>query len=307
MDEKDLKIKENNDSEPEENEPELEEKTKENNSTGKIFSRAIEIVPKIFDFIFSEKVTAVLLSIMSILISYFAWQNDTTSRIIANKELEILENDREAYFTIDCDKTVTEDDGKTYISNYTIHNDGGRISGVSIYPSAHIEIVVAYSGPSPEGMGDDSSVYFAETYMIPLPDEFFGIDDSPYKAYNSTTKSFTVYSKESINLFDFLDAIENNIQSSDKNLSASSLHMKKLKISYCNYENISKKVEYVFNDNYMYANPEENNGNFLDYKWHSHNIPFEFSDYAEKDAKELSTLIIEEFYSCFSDHLTIEE
>lgn len=275
------------------NEELIEAEDKTENKEDKPESKLTNALVTIIEFIFSEKFTAILLSIMSIIISYFAWQNDMTSRQIANKELEILENDREAYFTISKSETVnSETDSDTFITEYTVSNDGGRINGVYIRPSTNLEILVNYSAPAKDGA---DSVYFIESYKVSLPDELFDIRKEAYEAYDESAKSFSVYSNESIDLYKFISALDKEIGSISEHVYAVSTQVKKLDISYCNYENINKRIEYVFNDDYMYANPEENDGNLLDYAWNMRTINYEITEFDEENAKELANIITKTF------------
>lgn len=95
-----------------------------------------------------ECITAAFLSVMSIIISVVSLNTDAASSKIAEKELDILTNDREAYFVVEADEERTRlvnDRGTEEFSvRYTIKNEGGRVSGLSVKPTSQLVVLMSY-------------------------------------------------------------------------------------------------------------------------------------------------------------------
>lgn len=87
--------------------------------------------------IFFEIFSLFFIGVMSIILSFFGWKTDKRSSDIYEKQLEIMNNDREPYFKIRSEEIYeeveeTEFNNTIAIRRYTISNEGGKIRDVSI-------------------------------------------------------------------------------------------------------------------------------------------------------------------------------
>ena len=150
-------------------------------------------IKKIGKFIISEKMAAILLSVMSIVVSVVGVKMQKTDTEMAAIELEMLLNDREAYFVVE-NKEAIKQEGTDLHTEYIIKNAGGRISGAHIYTDNYIHVAVR--------VNDDRGRYeFGEVYEIPLDNASYLTTES-YETYNHETNSFSVIEVDSIEKYE---------------------------------------------------------------------------------------------------------
>lgn len=192
-----------------------------------------------------------MLTIMSIIIAWVGINIDERSRQIAQKELEILDNNREAIFSIQYENIPDEG-----IYKYTIYNIGGTISGSWLYAESFFDI----------NINDDT--YGQKKYRI----YFEGCNhyENNYLAayFNEETKSFSFNSDFNSKIDEFRLKLQDNIV--DK-LTCGSVYIyrkNRINIDYINFENQSKHTVYeIIRDSLMSVNSnyeEDNKYELLD-------------------------------------------
>jgi hypothetical protein len=228
----------------------------EDEETEEVFEE--EPVNKSFTFDRAEKFlstfAAICLSVMSIIISVISVGNEKDSKIIAAMELDILQNDREAYFVVENsnDATTDEDFGETY----TITNKGGRVSGFRIKPYVKLGIYMSDYGlaEKDEKTGKMTQGYFFDKlYTITLKNTAFtknGVHDNyDYGAYNDKTRGFAIQYKLNKAFYGKLKELENNQIKVNGNTEFSYYTDTGVLIKYSNYKNEVKQQEYSVTSN----------------------------------------------------------
>lgn len=204
----------------------------------KLKSNHRKIKNVIIKALFSSKTPAFLLSLMSIIISVVisvvGVRLDSRSNRISQKQFEILENDREAYFTVDV-KGWFEKFNDVYdyeeIYAYTVYNQGGIISGAYLVPVSYLKIFI------------NDSCYGDKIYKLPIIGRSY-IDEGIFEFYNEEDKSFKFYIRESSKLDEFIKNLDETIEEQLSNGSVMIFIEDKITITYINYQNIKKEIKY---------------------------------------------------------------
>ncbi|MBR2043661.1 MAG: hypothetical protein IJ946_04910 [Clostridia bacterium] len=271
----------------------IEEQETENEEKNKSFSKSDWLKR----FLTPECITAFFLSVMSIIISIVSLSTDKTSRNIAAKELEILTNDREAYFTVNTTSDGYKNNDKEFVLPFLIKNEGGRISGASVSVSSHIKVMMTLSGIQKQevnGKVVSKADFYQVLFVIPVKDLAY-LDKESYKAYDQQSKSFKVYERYPNNFFDFLDLIEEKICINDERLTAACARFDELEIRYCNFENVSKKVVYNLGTDYMSTIPENWKDEYTEKNIKVITIGHTFDSYTEETAQSIADYLYYRF------------
>lgn len=203
---------------------------------------------------FLSTFAAICLSVMSIIISVISVGNEKDSKIIAAMELDILQNDREAYFVVESNNEVSYDD--VIRETYTITNKGGRVSGFRIKPYVKLSIYMSDYGlaEKDEKTGKMTQGYFFDKlYTITLKDTAFtenGVHDNyDYEAYNDKTRGFAIQYKFNKAFYGKLKELEKNQIKVNVNTEFSYFTDTGVLIKYSNYKNEVKQQEYSVTSN----------------------------------------------------------
>ncbi len=194
--------------------------------------------------IFFEIFSSVLLALMSITISIVSLALNKRSTEVYEKQLEILENDREPYFTMECkpiNGSFEESDYCFTKKLYTITNIGGLISDAYLL---EVETWLEIRIPNPES-GQLS------TYRICFTD-LFEKTEGIISLYNEESKEFNFYSRENDKLDKIIHELEielNKTYSEKNNDWTHTVHISYrdiIIIEYVNYKNESYHQIYQF-------------------------------------------------------------
>lgn len=196
-------------------------------------------IKKVFSI---KNVTAFFLSCASIVVSVAGIRMEKNTQMVAEKELEILENDREAHFSILSEEfsyeieDTTDDYEYSYYCKHTVYNTGGRISGAYLDPSSCIYIYITN--------GFQSNI--TQTYRLPLS-EFSYTDSSFIDFYDADSKSFNFYLYEDSRLNDFCLEVCEYVKEYNPNIRIITIRKDFVTITYSNYENIKKELRFEVN------------------------------------------------------------
>lgn len=157
--------------------------------------------------VFFEAGVMVFLSTMSIIISAVGVNINNKTKEIYEKQLEILENDREPHFTIDCE-TIFEkfDTDSYYIQNrYIIKNEGGLINDAFIKNiNAYVIIDI------PVNIKNDNDLHTYKNIRFRYKEDKFSMPNREC-FYNTETKEFVFYGVVSSDTEDFKIALEQEL------------------------------------------------------------------------------------------------
>ena len=193
--------------------------------------------------IFFEIFSYVFVGIMGIVISFVGWKTNQRSADIYQKQLEILDNDREPYFSLSYEKISEErkEDEYHIINKYTIKNDGGLIYDAYL---SDIKSCVTIC------VKNDENIY---KYYL---DGKFYIPNEQY-IYNLDTKKFSFYCNENSAFSDFVEALEIDLafvfDEYDVTISVNNY----ITINYVNYKNEKYSKVYEFSRDGIFANVED--------------------------------------------------
>ena len=240
---------------------------------------------------FLSTFAAISLSIMSIIISVISVNNEKDSKAIAAMELDILNNDREAYFVVENKVWEESEDGGYAV--FTIKNEGGRVSGFGINPYARLEIYMTdYKSPeysAETGKMIDPGYLYERIYVVNLKNIGFtengktgGFD---YEVYNPETKQFKVKYKFTDNFSKFTERVNAHLKT-DEIIKDAAFAEFDLKVSYGNYKNELKQEDYRVTTTSIVIRKENS---FEDVE--QEEVYFSFTDYGEKDAENLVNYI----------------
>ncbi len=209
----------------------------------------IKMLKFIYSAITSPKTSNILVSIMSLIIAFVGVSIENKVQEISQKELEVLENDREAYFFVEKNGYKVLDDKADIVTvtEYIIHNTGGRIVNAYVDTEAYIDIEVSTHDEN-----------FVDTVIYRLDLGGFCYTDTGFRDwYETETKSFNFLLKESGNLELMTDSlpgcVEKVMPGSRVNVSRKNV----LKIVYSNYQNIKKQVDFILIGNVMEHKEED--------------------------------------------------
>lgn len=191
-----------------------------------------EIWSRFKKHIFTPNLSTTLLSIMSIIVSIVAVNIGINANKIANKELDILENDREAYFVIEDGRSkpyeTAYDFGNTH--EYLICNAGGRITNSNIQTMAYLYIEI---------YPNSDTTTEPVIYSAPMP-KYCYIKDG----YNKKNKTFTFYSRASYMLPGFEARLTEQLEEILHGCTIIITRKDLVNIRYTNFQNIDKIIEF---------------------------------------------------------------
>lgn len=193
--------------------------------------------------IFFEVFSYVLVGIMGIVISFVGWKTNKRSADIYQRQLEILDNDREPYFSLSYE-TINEErneNGYNIINKYTIKNEGGLINDAYLSDIKSCMIIC---------VENDENKY---KYYL---DGKFSIPNEQY-IYNLENKKFSFYGQENYEFLNFIEALEKDItflfNECDVDISVNDY----IKINYVNYKNERYNKVYEFSKDGIFTKLED--------------------------------------------------
>lgn len=222
--------------------------------------------------IFFETVVIVFLTVMSIIVSVVGVRIDIRNQEISKKELEILENDREPYFKIECDLNFDEfESADNYVikKTYTITNTGGTISGAYITVCSYVKIYLPTDKPG------EYDVY---TYVLP---EKFIKNETLFYAYNEESKSFTFCEYESSDWNDFIIKMEKDLRTYFDNEGIILLCENYVDMVYVNYKNERYDVRYSFLEDGLILQDKQENETFLGFLYEGNEVKTAIKTYIQ--------------------------
>lgn len=199
--------------------------------------------------IFFEIFSLFFLGVMGAVISGVGLKVNQKTAEIYQKQLEILDNDREPYFTINSETIFKRSDKDSYYiqMKYTIKNEGGLITeafikDIGAYAIIHIPI---------HGKNNYKNLYFR--YEI---EDKFSMPNSSY-FYNEETKEFVFYGVMDSDHQDFATALEQELNSI---LGSNDTYIgfeDYIEIFYVNYKNDEYRKKFQFTGNSMVINEND--------------------------------------------------
>lgn len=220
--------------------------------------------------IFAEIFSLIFLGIMGLIVSIAGYQINKRSSEIYQRQLEIMHNDREPYFTIKCEDIYeeveeTEETDKIAIKRYTIENKGGKIYDVSIekFACAIIEM------ENEEGYIEDSNIF-----KLTFFDFFFYTDGHPplyhpiqdgkdivFYEYDLERKydEDGYYNEDDFRYEDLFGDLQDELE---KRFSCYINIRRKnfINITFTNYKNEKYKKRFQFEDNNIWISNEDEEG-----------------------------------------------
>lgn len=193
--------------------------------------------------IFFEIFSYVFVGIMGIVISFVGWKTNQRSADIYQRQLEILDNDREPYFSLSYEKIYEERGEDVYriINKYTIKNDGGLISDAYLSDIKSYIIIYCANG---------ENIY---KYYL---DGKFSIPNEQY-IYDLDTKKFSFYGEENSRFSVFVEKLESDLAFVLDEYDATVLVNNYITINYVNYKNEKYSKVYEFSRDGIFANIED--------------------------------------------------
>ncbi len=244
---------------------------------------------------FLSTFAAISLSIMSIIISVISVNNEKDSKAIAAMELDILQNDREAYFVVKDSKPL--DSQEEYAAVYTIENKGGRVSGFRVKP--FVELCVYMSDFKPSEMDEKTGkmtqgYFYDKVYTVILKNTSFTVngthDSYDYNVYNENTQNFEIHYKLNKAFVGKLRELEKDQIRVNTNTEFSYYMDTGVLIKYCNYKNEVKEQEYLVTSNAVAAE----NGPVLE-DVEEEEVYYSIEEYSEEEAEKLIKYIKSRF------------
>lgn len=210
--------------------------------------------------IYIEIISSIFLVIASITVSCASNQINEKTKKIYERQLEILENDREPYFLIKSEPVNGNYQGKDYNYTkklYTIKNEGGLITGAYSFP-VYTDIIIKIFN---KGLGKRS------TYILTYDGLFEDVDvENSSFLYDIESKTFKFYMRESDKFNDFIHnlrlELEKTFPASEEDSWMERIEItydNKVEIGYINYKNIEFNQVYKINsyDRMVLISPEE--------------------------------------------------
>lgn len=196
--------------------------------------------------IFFEIISSILLTFASLAVSCASNQINTKTKEISEKQLEILENDREPYFTIksQIDDEISENyDYSKKI--YTIKNEGGLITGAYI-PEISTYIYVNIC---------NNNTDIGKTYILKI-DYIFESKNAIYSIYDNTNREFKLCKHESNKLNNLLPRLDSALKEiflekgNHYTFTTDTCLKNIIEIDYINYQNIefNQKFQIIDDD-----------------------------------------------------------
>lgn len=196
--------------------------------------------------IFVEVFSLIFVGVMGIVISFVGWRTDKRSSDIYQKQLEILQNDREPYFTIKCETVYSDyqDDGYYMQKKYTIKNEGGRISEAFIkYANSYLIIDIPINKKN--NYKNLHFIYEIENRFSTPSNECF---------YNEKTKELVFYGVDNSDYEDFSMKLEQELNRILKRDDIYVLNQNYVELYYVNYKNEEFRKKYEFTQNTIVIN-----------------------------------------------------
>ena len=216
--------------------------------------------------IFIIVIPSFFLTVMSVMLSAIGVIASVKSTEIYNKQLEILENDREPYFLMKSKPVDGFYKGKDYIYTKklcTINNKGGLITGAYVFPVYTNIIIEVFNKGAKE----------RKTYVLAYDGLF---EDTDVKKstflYDIESKTFKFYICESDKFNDFIYnlqlELEKKFPASEKNNWMERItisYENKAEIRYINYKNIEFNQVYKIDsyDRLVLISQEEKNNKII--------------------------------------------
>ena len=192
-----------------------------------------------YNKVFFEIFSTVILGIMGIIISSVGLNINYKTTDIYQRQLEILENDREPYFIIKCDTIDARYNANDYeyIKNkYTIKNEGGLIS--QAYIDRIRKVITIYSPYSENGTQNVYRFYF---------EDLFDKTEKILSLYNDKNKEFIFYERETNKIENIIKLLQSEIM--NENIKKGNWQFGTetiLSIQYINYKNEEYDKTYTF-------------------------------------------------------------
>jgi hypothetical protein len=188
--------------------------------------------------IYFEVFSYVFVGIMGIMISYVGWKTNIRTAQIYQRQLDILDNDREPYFTIHCkpilERFESEDDYYTK-KLYTIKNEGGLINGAFLYGARGYAIIFLIE---PETKKE-------KIYKLYIS-EMFENSNGLTSFYDEQNKSFCFYGYEGSKYDKFRNELGVKLEELFEEYSVSVYFENYVDIVYVNYKNEECSHTYKF-------------------------------------------------------------
>lgn len=188
--------------------------------------------------IFFEVFSYLFVGVMGIIISYVGWKTNIRTAEIYQRQLEISDNDREPYFTIQCEPVVErfESEDNYYVKNkYTIKNEGGLIKRTYLYGVRGYATIFLIE---PETKTE--KIY--RLYISGMFEESDGITSS----YDEKNKSFFFFGYEGSKYDKFRYELDLRLEDLLEEYSVSVYFENYVDIVYVNYKNEECRHTYKF-------------------------------------------------------------
>lgn len=188
--------------------------------------------------IFFEVFSYFFVGIMGIIISFVGWQTNIRTEKIYQRQLKILDNDREPYFTIHCEPILERFESKDnyYIKKlYTIKNEGGLINGAFLYGVRGYAIIFLV----------EAETKTEKVYKLYIPEMFETIEEG-ISLYDEENKEFSFYGYEGSKYDKFENELSLKLNELFKEYNVSVYFENYVDIIYVNYKNEECSHTYKF-------------------------------------------------------------
>ncbi len=205
--------------------------------------------------IFFEIFSSVFLTIMSITITGIGIEINKRDTEISEKELSILINDREPYFTIKS-KEISNLNEDVAITQYIVTNKGGLITSVNIYSIKKDLIISFYSHRTGKTI---------KCYRYYLPDTF-ELKDETFSAYNEDEKAFYFFEYDKQKREEFVEKLTDELEISFAPYDDVGIIIytsNRIGFSYINYKNEYYNSSLLFDDYGIHKASPNANGIFI--------------------------------------------
>lgn len=191
--------------------------------------------------IFLDIFSTFCVGVMGLIISIVGWKTNQRSADIYQRQLEILDNDREPYFTIHCETVEKLFENDSYAKKmYIIRNEGGRINGASIFwVRGYIGILLR------EPVTGEKKNY--EIYVPGM----FRCSDGLMSLYDEENKLFYFYECEGDKYNNFINELRLKLEEMFTEYLIIVTYSKYVNIIYSNYKNEAYDRQYLFSESEM--------------------------------------------------------
>lgn len=200
--------------------------------------------------IFFDIVSTFCVGAMGVVISFVGWKTNQRSADIYQRQLEILDNDREPYFTINSEITYQslEEDSYFIQSKYVIKNEGGLIIEAFTKDVKSYAVVDVYI---PNGVELKRLCF---KYEI---NKFSVLDRISY--YDKETKELAFYGIKNSEYENFRAELEDKLNKILNNCYVFVGYEDYIEISYINYKNEKNVKKYRFIGDSLAINDDDKN------------------------------------------------